>query len=412
MGRSKWVGRLIAAARTGSSRRSRKTESTGIPPLAIFVWLASLGKALFAECRRFLSQALRGLAVLTGVGRRLPSHVGRRRSPLFSRARTGLSRRSGQLALVAAVIGVVATFALPGALAAQGQTFVVTSTADETDRSPGDGNCAAASGDCTLRAAIMESNALSGRDTIQIVPGVYELEIPTLNEDTGATGDYDITNTVTIEGAGMPLTVIDAGWPLEGSPVEERGMDRLFEVHPNASYVLFKDLTLREAYTDEGGAGIQNWNKGTTRLERVMVKDSLSAKVGGGINHDEPSEYPWLVQPTTPPRAGRLEIVDSIFKGNASGGGGAAINNSGAGHVTISGSQIVDNPGLMIPDPTQPQIPGEEIELVPAPGVYEPDSPAIVNQAEFDVEGSIKITDSLISGNFAHHDGAGLFNGG
>ena len=66
-----------------------------------------------------------------------------------------------------------------------------------------------------------------------------------------------------------------------------------------------------------------------------MVKDSLSAKVGGGINHDEPSEYPWVVQPTTPPRAGRLEIVDSIFKGNASGGGGAAINNSGAGHVTI-----------------------------------------------------------------------------
>ena len=185
-------------------------------------------------------------------------------------------------------------------------------------------------------------------------------------------------------------------------------MDRLFEIHPNASYVLFKDVTLREGYTDEAGAGIQNWNKGTTRLESVMIKDSLSSKVGGGINHDEPAEYPWLVQPTTPPRAGRLEIIDSTFKGNASGGGGAAINNSGAGTVIIDGSQIVDNPGLMIPDPTQAPEPGGEVELVPAPGVYEPDSPAIMNEAQFDVEGTIKITDSTIARNFAHHDGAGL----
>ena len=231
---------------------------------------------------------------------------------------------------------------LTGALAATGQTFVVTSTADETDRAPGDGNCAAANGECTLRAAIMESNALAGRDTIQIEPGIYELEIPTMNEDTRATGDYDITNTVTIEGAGIAgLTVIDGGWPLEGSPVEERGMDRLFEIHPNSSYVLFKDLTIREGYTDEAGAGIQNWNKGTTRLEHVMVKDSLSAKVGGGINHDEPAEYPWVVQPTTPPRAGRAR--DRRLDLHAATRPAAAARRSttpAAGTVTIDGSKI------------------------------------------------------------------------
>ena len=66
----------------------------------------------------------------------------------------------------------------------------------------------------------------------------------------------------------------------------------------------------------------------------------------------------------------------------------------------------------MIPDPTQAPEPGGEVELVPAPGVYEPDSPAIMNEAQFDVEGTIKITDSTIARNFAHHDGAGLMNAG
>ena len=71
------------------------------------------------------------------------------------------------LAAVGAVIAVVAVTGLPGALAANGETFVVTSTADETDRAPGQRHLRTASGECTLRAAIMESNALSGRDTIQ-----------------------------------------------------------------------------------------------------------------------------------------------------------------------------------------------------------------------------------------------------
>ena len=44
--------------------------------------------------------------------------------------------------------------------------------------------------------------------------------------------------------------------------------------------------------------------------------------------------------------------------------------------------------------------------------MYEPDSPAIANEAQFDVEGTIKITDSTVANNFAHHDGAGLFNAG
>ena len=45
-------------------------------------------------------------------------------------------------------------------------TFTVTSSADAVDASPGDGTCATATGDCSLRAAVQEANRASvpGRD--------------------------------------------------------------------------------------------------------------------------------------------------------------------------------------------------------------------------------------------------------
>src|SRR5215213_2722130 len=58
---------------------------------------------------------------------------------------------------------------IPGAgsvaLAAD-QQFLVTSTLDAVDDAPGDGVCRAAGDVCTLRAAVQESNATVGLDTI------------------------------------------------------------------------------------------------------------------------------------------------------------------------------------------------------------------------------------------------------
>jgi CSLREA domain-containing protein len=89
--------------------------------------------------------------------------------------------------------------------------FAVDSTVDEIDAAPGDGNCISTpSGQCTLRAAIMEANALAGDDTINLPAGIYTLTLAGVNEDAGLTGDLDITSTVTIEGAGAESTVIDA----------------------------------------------------------------------------------------------------------------------------------------------------------------------------------------------------------
>jgi CSLREA domain-containing protein len=50
-------------------------------------------------------------------------------------------------------------------------TFNVNSAVDAVDAVPGDGVCATAGGQCTLRAAVQEANALPGADTISLPAG-------------------------------------------------------------------------------------------------------------------------------------------------------------------------------------------------------------------------------------------------
>src|ERR1700690_3615662 len=102
--------------------------------------------------------------------------------------------------------------------ASRAATFNVNSTADAVDASPGDGTCATAGGDCTLRAAIMEANALPGSHTINVPAGLYILTIPGIGEENAAQGDLDVTGSVTIAGAGPGSTIVDGG-----------GIDRVFE---------------------------------------------------------------------------------------------------------------------------------------------------------------------------------------
>ena len=56
---------------------------------------------------------------------------------------------------------------------AQGASFTVNATHDAVDAAPGDGICADAGGACTLRAAVMETNALPGADEISLPAGTY-----------------------------------------------------------------------------------------------------------------------------------------------------------------------------------------------------------------------------------------------
>ena len=56
---------------------------------------------------------------------------------------------------------------------AQAAVFTVNSPSDAVDVGPGNGICETAFGNCTLRAAIQESNALAGADEIILPPNTY-----------------------------------------------------------------------------------------------------------------------------------------------------------------------------------------------------------------------------------------------
>ena len=99
------------------------------------------------------------------------------------------------------------------------QNFTVNSTVDAVDINPGDGICADASGNCTLRAAIQESNSLAGWHTITLTAATYTLTIPGSNENNCATGDLDIKKKIIINGVSAQSTIINGG-----------GLDRVFHV--------------------------------------------------------------------------------------------------------------------------------------------------------------------------------------
>lgn len=80
-------------------------------------------------------------------------------------------------------------------------TFTVTKVADTND-----GLCNA---DCSLREAIIAANNLAGADVINVPQGNYVLTLIGANEDLAATGDLDIRDNLTINGAGSTLTTVN-----------------------------------------------------------------------------------------------------------------------------------------------------------------------------------------------------------
>ncbi|MCH8902269.1 MAG: CSLREA domain-containing protein, partial [Chloroflexi bacterium] len=147
--------------------------------------------------------------------------------------------------------------ALPGS--ADAATFTVDSTADAPDANPGDGVCDDGAGNCTLRAAIEEANALAGADTITLPAGSYAL--------TG--GELDITDDLTITGAGPATTFVDGGL-----------VARVFRI--SSATVEISGVTIQNGATGSlGGGGILN--DGTMTLTNVTVSGNSASEDGGGI---------------------------------------------------------------------------------------------------------------------------------
>ncbi len=130
------------------------------------------------------------------------------------------------------------------------KTITVNSTNDLGDSVLGDGICATASGECTLRAAIEESNARSGGDIILVPAGTYGLATPATSADVSSqagepdlNGNLRITDSVVLQGAGADKTIIDAHGYRSVIEIAQSGADISVEL---------SGITLQKG----GGAGI------------------------------------------------------------------------------------------------------------------------------------------------------------
>jgi CSLREA domain-containing protein len=158
--------------------------------------------------------------------------------------------------------------------------FIVDSTADVVDANPGDGICDDGSGNCTLRAAIMEANASPGADTINLSADTYILSIP-------GTNPLRITDDLTINGAGARATIIDA--------------DRLYRV-------ILIDVP------------------STVGFFRMAIQNGES-ETGGGISNED----------------GTLTLIDSFVSGNSAEERGGGILNLVGGQLTLKNSRVNSN---------------------------------------------------------------------
>lgn len=225
----------------------------------------------------------------------------------------------------ASLLAAVALGVLAGPTTAA--TFTVNSTADAPDSTTTDNACSVAGatgGVCTLRAAVQQANASPDTDRIVVPAGTYALT-RVGGEQAALSGDLDVTQSVTFDGAGARGTVID-----------QQVTEGVVDVRPGAGSVTIEGLTLRGG-DSPGSAGAGLANRATVMLVDSAVRENASVRsAGAGIYN-----------------AASLTVDRSLIAGNSSGaaaGGGGLYNDGGLVAVrnsTLSGNSASAGAALM-----------------------------------------------------------------
>lgn len=244
--------------------------------------------------------------------------------------------------------------------------FEVNTIQDTGDSTPGDGSCEDGGGDCSLRAAIEEANALSGEDTILLPAGVYPLEL----------GQLDVTDDLNLTGAGPEVTAIDG-----------QNFTRLFMVGDGAEmWFQISNLTLQNANlpTPSGAAVINFGHYADGILDNIRVVNNTGWSNAGVLNSNIGST---------------IVIRDSLFQGNVAQGGVLGLYNA-----EIVNTRVISNTATGI------DISGGTINLQSGSitnseivGNYTTGNGGGING-----DGKIGIFNTLIAGNYSERRGGGI----
>ncbi|MGH8893644.1 MAG: choice-of-anchor Q domain-containing protein [Actinomycetes bacterium] len=236
---------------------------------------------------------------------------------------------------------------IPMAMPADAQVqLTVDSTLDEPDANVGDGLClSTSSGKCTLRAALQE---IDTGGTVTVPAGLYVLTIaPGTESDVGQgphpdKGDLDISNEVTINGAGADRTIIDG-----------TGTHRIFDIHGPAGNAHINKVTLRNGLADFSGftqhvhGGIIH-NHGTFELFESTLSGGLANTTtwgGGGITNAGTATLRnvTIARNTTTNFGGGIENLGTITLLYVTLTENSSPSNQGAGIAARSGTATVGN---------------------------------------------------------------------
>lgn len=278
-----------------------------------------------------------------------------------TRMNTNYERRVRQMMSIILAIGLVFGSGLGVwfiARPAWAATITVTTTTDELN----------SDGDCSLREAIRAANtdlavdacpAGNGADTITLPAGNYILALAGASENAALTGDLDLTEDLTLNGAGATNTGIDAN-----------SLDRVFHILSGANAVQISGVTIQggNAPGVSGfGAGLYA-QTGALTLTNSRVRNNTTSASGGGL----------YIQP-----GGSLTLTNSRVENNTGASGGGIDVGSGA-TALISNSTISGNTA------TEPSVGGGGIENL----------------------GTLTLVNSTISGNSTPGNGGGIYIGG
>ena len=214
---------------------------------------------------------------------------------------------------IAILIGIMTLRGAAGAA-----VFTVNSTDDATDAKPGDGFCATTAGGntCTLRAAIQESNALAGADTINIPANTYTLSLGGRSEDGAATGDLDILDDVSLIGSSTGPTIINGN-----------GIDRVFDVSGPATVSMTRLIIQGGIAINESGGGIRS--DATLSLSEVAMRNNQACNTPACTSGDDGGAIANF-------NSGQLQLTNVTLSGNAAADSGGAIANFDQGRVQLT----------------------------------------------------------------------------
>lgn len=260
--------------------------------------------------------------------------------------------------------------------------FTVNSTVDAVDASIGNGLCeTATAGECTLRAAIQETNALPGSNTITVPAGTYLL---------ASNGQLQIADGVVINGADATTTIIDGA-----------GLYRVFNIHTVSLPVQISSLTVRNGKVSDtgsnaegegvGGAGIRINNAFNVTLANMIFSANQGAP--GGAIFQSGSEV-WITQ--------------SVFTGNSGSIGGAIYldKNSGSNILHIQASSFSNN---QAPEAGAIYNAGT-MDVSASSFTYNSATGSATSGGAFLNEGTISLVNSTVAYNTATGTGGGLIN--